>query len=49
MGFVSLIPMHVSYFQKAIKRVASVALGEAHTIVLDTDGCVYSFGWAELG
>jgi alpha-tubulin suppressor-like RCC1 family protein len=27
----------------------SVALGEAHTLVLDNNGAVYSFGWNELG
>jgi len=26
-----------------------VSLGEAHTLVLDKEGSVYSFGWAELG
>jgi alpha-tubulin suppressor-like RCC1 family protein len=50
MGVVSLVPLHVMYFQKLIRKVVVwVSLGEAHTIVLDSEGSVYSFGWAELG
>ena len=26
-----------------------MSLGEAHTLVLDRQGTVYSFGWGELG
>jgi alpha-tubulin suppressor-like RCC1 family protein len=49
MGSVSLVPMQVDYFQKINSKVVSVALGEAHTLVLDKDGNVFSFGWGELG
>lgn len=49
MGFVSLVPMHVVHFQHIKKKVESLSLGEAHTLVLDQEGKVYSFGWSELG
>ena len=50
MGVVSLVPLHVTFFQKLVqKSVQQVSLGEAHTLVLDQEGSVYSFGWAELG
>ena len=31
------------------RKVVQVALGEAHTLVLDSLGQVYSFGWGQLG
>lgn len=31
------------------KVIEQVALGEAHSLILDNTGQVYSFGWGELG
>ena len=42
----------VCTFPKAmpsLKSVKQIALGEAHTLVLDTAGTVYTFGWNEFG
>jgi alpha-tubulin suppressor-like RCC1 family protein len=44
----------VEYFSNANKnffsrKVVQTALGEAHTLVLDNFGQVYSFGWGQLG
>lgn len=46
-GLVSIKPQHVDYFAKI--KVRQVALGEAHSLVLDNKGNIYSFGWGELG
>lgn len=46
-GYVMKRPHLVEFFNA--KSVQSVALGEAHTLVLDSHGKVYSFGWGELG
>ena len=48
-GFLSLRPRKVEYFSKWRRKVRGVACGEAHTLVLDSEGCVYAFGWAEDG
>ncbi len=42
-GFVVLKPKMIEYFN--YKKVKQVALGEAHSLVLDKEGQVYSFGW----
>eukprot|EP00347_Sterkiella_histriomuscorum_P007995 403346770 len=44
-GFVSLIPQQLKYFENKQRRIKQVALGEAHSIALDHEGAVYSFGW----
>ena len=49
MGRVATTSMHVSYFQKNGRSVKQVACGEAHTLVLDSRGDVFAFGWSELG
>ena len=50
MGKVATVPIHVSYFQsKQQTKVQQIALGEAHTLVLDEKGQVYAFGWSEFG
>ena len=50
MGKVSTVPIHVSYFQNKVNSgVRQIALGEAHTLVLDDQGQVYAFGWSEFG
>ncbi len=46
-GFVVLSPKKVEYFSE--RKVVQIALGEAHTLVLDKEGRVFSFGWGELG
>lgn len=46
-GFVIKKPTLVQYFYEI--QVTQIALGEAHTIVLDKTGKVYSFGWNALG
>lgn len=42
---------HVAYrpIKTELKNVKSVACGEAHTVVLNSEGTVYAFGWAEDG
>jgi alpha-tubulin suppressor-like RCC1 family protein len=47
MGLFSASPQKVEFFSG--KRLKAVACGEAHTLVLDSSGIVYSFGWAEDG
>ena len=47
LGYFAASPQRVEFFTG--KRVKSVACGEAHTLVLDSQGTVYSFGWAEDG
>ncbi|CDW84371.1 UNKNOWN [Stylonychia lemnae] len=49
MGYVQIQPNQLSFFTNLSKRIKQVALGEAHTIVLDHEGQVYSFGWGEHG
>ena len=49
MGYVSTMPIISSFFLKKNRQVRQVALGEAHTVVLDDCGSVYTFGWGELG
>jgi len=49
-----LKPKKVEYFTDKNplfkgRKVVQVALGEAHTLVLDSLGQVYSFGWGQLG
>lgn len=46
-GYVMKQPMEVAYFSDI--TVKAVALGEAHSVVLDCEGQVYTFGWGELG
>ena len=39
MGKASTVPLHVAYFQNIEDtRVKQIALGEAHTLVLDENG-----------
>ena len=49
MGYVRTIPSLVDYFGSNGKKVKQIALGEAHTLALDHNGHVYSFGWGDLG
>ena len=45
-GCVALQPVKLDYFTKKIK---GGACGEAHTLIVDEDGNVFSFGWGEDG
>lgn len=45
-GWVVLTPKALGAFAA---RVVGAACGEAHTLVLDSGGHVYAFGWAEAG
>jgi alpha-tubulin suppressor-like RCC1 family protein len=47
MGYASLFPKIVEDLLQV--KVCQVACGEAHTMALDTDGNVHSFGWGEDG
>ncbi|CAG9311797.1 unnamed protein product [Blepharisma stoltei] len=49
LGYVALRPLRNDYFFKNDIKVKGIACGEAHTLVLDSSGAVYSFGWAEFG
>ena len=48
-GCFSLSPAPVTYFARRNSHVRAVACGEAHTLVLDRVGVVYSCGWNEDG
>lgn len=48
-GNVQSTPTLLSYFVNQKRKVKQIATGEAHTIVLDDLGHVYTFGWGELG
>lgn len=47
MGYVVLRPKEVAYFQDKVGK--GVACGEAHTLLLEASGLVYSFGWGAYG
>ena len=47
MGVVSMRPKQIEYFTDI--PIVQVACGEAHTIVLDKWGRLFSFGWNQLG
>ena len=49
LGYLAMAPLEVEEFTRWRRRVEGVACGEAHTLVLDSTGCVYAFGWAEDG
>ena len=49
MGCVVLRPQAVSYFTSNRITVKGVSCGEAHTIALDSEGHLYSFGWGAYG
>ncbi|CAG9313214.1 UVR8_2 [Blepharisma stoltei] len=49
LGYVSLRPTKLEYFTNQDIFIKSAACGEAHTLLLDTLGCIYAFGWAEDG
>jgi alpha-tubulin suppressor-like RCC1 family protein len=44
MGYVLTTPRQLPY--KDIKRIA---LGEAHSMILDDRDCLRTFGWGEVG
>ncbi|OMJ93787.1 hypothetical protein SteCoe_3236 [Stentor coeruleus] len=48
-GHVSLRPKKIKNFLIEKLFVKDIACGEAHTLLLDAEGRVFSFGWAEYG
>lgn len=48
-GYVALRPLKLKEFSRQGVKIKSVACGEAHSLMLDSDGKVYSFGWDEDG
>jgi alpha-tubulin suppressor-like RCC1 family protein len=48
-GFVALEPVLMSGIKCAGVKVKGLACGEAHSLILDSDGKVYSFGWGDDG
>lgn len=44
MGYALTIPKKLPF-----KNIKQVALGEAHTLILNKEGKVRAFGWGELG
>jgi alpha-tubulin suppressor-like RCC1 family protein len=46
-GYAALSPIKIKQVSTTV--IKSVACGEAHTLLLDSEGKVYSFGWAEDG
>ena len=47
LGYFAPVPLRIDYFNG--KAVTGLACGEAHTLVIDSQGGIYSFGWAEDG
>ncbi|OMJ91855.1 hypothetical protein SteCoe_5531 [Stentor coeruleus] len=48
-GFVALNPVKIHDLVEEQVFIKSVACGEAHTLLLDSEGKVYSFGWGDDG
>ncbi|OMJ85941.1 hypothetical protein SteCoe_12644 [Stentor coeruleus] len=48
-GHVALRPQKIKYCSKQNLSIKAVACGEAHTLLLDSDGRIFAFGWAEYG
>lgn len=48
-GHVALRPQKVKNCSKQNLSIKAVACGEAHTLLLDADGRIFAFGWAEYG
>lgn len=48
-GFVSLNPVKIQDLAQENVFIKSVACGEAHTLLLDSEGKIYSFGWGDDG
>ena len=47
MGLVQLTPRHAEYFSEV--PILQAACGEAHSLLLDKWGRIFSFGWHQLG
>jgi Regulator of chromosome condensation (RCC1) repeat len=47
LGYFAPFPLKVEFFMG--KVIKTLACGEAHTLVVDNEGGLYSFGWAEDG
>lgn len=48
-GYVALSPKKLKDLSKSGICIKSVACGEAHTLLLDSNGKIYAFGWGEDG
>lgn len=48
-GHVSLRPKKIKNFTIENLFIKDIACGEAHTLLLDAEGKVFAFGWAEYG
>lgn len=48
-GVLALVPMVIEEFIDQRVNIKAVACGEAHTLMLDSEGKVYSCGWGEDG
>lgn len=49
MGKVCTFPKQIPEYIFYSKSIKQVALGEAHTLMLNTDGHVFSCGWNDFG
>lgn len=49
MGYVALKPLKLNYFTARGINAKFCACGESHTLVLDSEGRVYAFGWGQEG
>lgn len=47
LGYFTSVPIKIDFFSNV--QVKGLACGEAHTLVIDHNGSIYSFGWAEDG
>jgi alpha-tubulin suppressor-like RCC1 family protein len=48
-GFVALNPVKIQVLAEEQVFIKTVACGEAHTLLLDSEGKIYSFGWGDDG
>ena len=49
MGYVAFRPCKLSYFSVRGLKLKAVACGESHTLLLDSEGKIFSFGWGQHG
>ena len=48
-GYAALMPIKLKKLSKSGISIKGIACGEAHTLLLDSGGKIYSFGWGEDG
>jgi alpha-tubulin suppressor-like RCC1 family protein len=49
MGYVALKPVQLTYFSTRNIHIKAGTCGDSHTLLLDSLGKVFAFGWGELG